>query len=378
MVEFLHEYEAIANGHGLNDQEKVETIVRYTPHIISRFWRTLTGFSSGDWRTFRATLEDLYPEIRYIRAILNDFVNASARSLMRTEKDVIVYYRRFLHINSLLYDSQKLSDDARNEAFFNGFHPKDQKLIASRIFLIKPNFPGDSPFETRDVLTAAQRLFSENSFHRPLQVSLRDGADGPHYAEAIAALEQWWPEDYDSWRYHDRHFPEPTTEPEDGGELEDIIKKLRGLSARDTALVVRICMQRFPELAQDSATPDKPQMASAFTDQAPAIQPRAPPPSTFPEQPPVPTRQPWNSRPQRRIDGCAFCTQRGHHLRGCSIAEEYVDSGRATIKNGRLCLPTGQPIPNDGSGRGLKYGIDSWIAANSAPVTDSPLSVPRD
>jgi hypothetical protein len=52
--------------------------------------------------------------------------------------------------------------------------------------------------------------------------------------------------------------------------------------------------------------------------------------------------------------------------------KEYVDSGRAIIENARLCLLTGRPIPNDGSGRGLKHVIDSWIAANSAPVTDNP------
>jgi hypothetical protein len=333
------------------------------------------------------------------------------------EDDVTVYYRRFLNISNLIYHSQQLSDNERNAAFFYGFHPDDQQPIASRIYTLKPNFPDDKPFDMQDVLAAARRYFSRNRFWRPPQLRLRDGSDNPHNAEAGAALEQWlWPEDYDSWRYHDRPYPEhshqsydppkaqqpvfetktvryrePTTKPEDGGELEDIIGRLRGLSARDTAYVVRFCTQRLLELAQDSATPDNPQMASAFTHQTPAIQPGQPPSATFAEQPPAPARQPSTQRAvpstsppsdaalyfrrQHRIDGCAFCTQQGHHLRGCPIAREYVESDRATIKNGRLHLPTGQPIPNDGSGRGLKHSIDSWIAANSAPPTYSPLAV---
>ena len=45
---------------------------------------------------------------------------------------------------------------------------------------------------------------------------------------------------------------------------------------------------------------------------------------------------------------------------------EYVNTGQATVQNSCIHLPNGQPIPNDGSGRGLKHGIDTWLSANSA------------
>jgi hypothetical protein len=60
----------------------------------------------------------------------------------------------------------------------------------------------------------------------------------------------------------------------------------------------------------------------------------------------------------------------------CPAAEEYMRPGRALVKNDRLHLPTGDPIPNDGSGGGLKYAIDALLATNSMrpgePLTASP------
>ncbi|KAH9964920.1 hypothetical protein BC827DRAFT_1265610 [Russula dissimulans] len=40
-----------------------------------------------------------------------------------------------------------------------------------------------------------------------------------------------------------------------------------------------------------------------------------------------------------------------------------------------LTLPNGDPIPNDGSGRGLKHAIDTWLAANSVIASDPPTSL---
>ena len=70
-------------------------------------------------------------------------------------------------------------------------------------------------------------------------------------------------------------------------------------------------------------------------------------------------------------------TQSGHMVRSCPSAIDYVNAGRAAVKNGRLHLSNGQPIPNDGSGHGLKHGIDTWLAANPVPPSDAhPTQVP--
>ena len=59
-------------------------------------------------------------------------------------------------------------------------------------------------------------------------------------------------------------------------------------------------------------------------------------------------------------------------------AGEYVRSGRATIRGGRIHLPNGDLVPNDGTGRGLQAGVDSWIAgpSTSTSVTSQGLVIP--
>ena len=148
------------------------------------------------------------------------------------------------------------------------------------------------------------------------------------------------------------------------------------LSVRDptyAALYAQVC-HLYPNAAKPLPLPDfgQPTMVAY---QSPA------PPSTAP----------YNSCPQQnhhglseeaasffgkspRTDGCAFCTLQGHLIKRCPAAEEYVRSGRATIRDGRIHLGNGQPIPNNGSGRGLKNAIDAWLAGTSSqPGEPSPV-----
>ena len=149
-------------------------------------------------------------------------------------------------------------------------------------------------------------------------------------------------------------------------------------------------MQQFLEVAKNLAMPDMfhpPSSTFALqTPNQPWSQPPAANPNLIPTASPVATHQPPAQPPQltnpsseastffckpTRPDGCAFCTQSGHLVHSCPGAIEYVNTGRAMVKNGRIHLPNGQPIPNDGSGRGLKHGIDTWLAANLAPTPEA-------
>jgi hypothetical protein len=56
------------------------------------------------------------------------------------------------------------------------------------------------------------------------------------------------------------------------------------------------------------------------------------------------------------------------------VAEEYVDSGRAVIVNHRIHLPNGQPVPNDGTGRGIKASIDNWLTAQYPSQVAAPTA----
>ena len=173
---------------------------------------------------------------------------------------------------------------------------------------------------------------------------------------------------------------------------------MHGLNPRDTnyAILYAQCVQRFPEVAKTLATSDMFHPPSSSLALQTPTQTWSPPlaakPTFIPSPAPVVAQPPQTQLPQLtnpssdassffcrqpRYDGCAFCTQSGHMVRSCPSAIDYVNAGRATVKNGRLHLSNGQPIPNDGSGRGLKHGIDTWLAANPAPSSDThPTQVP--
>jgi hypothetical protein len=170
-----------------------------------------------------------------------------------------------------------------------------------------------------------------------------------------------------------------------------LVTKLQGLSIHEPSYLVLYaqCQERFPEIAHNLP---KPQLHPAASSLASITYQSAPAP-VQPPQPhlhqqlqfsvplPVPTSAPTSTsatadtktdffygRYSARAKGCTFCGHLGHRIHSCPAAEEYVDNGRVKIINRRLYLPTGQPIPNDGRGLGLKAGVDAWLAATVPTV----------
>jgi hypothetical protein len=44
---------------------------------------------------------------------------------MVEERDVLIYYRRFLTLSDSLFDSRRLTVEERDTVFWHGFHPED-------------------------------------------------------------------------------------------------------------------------------------------------------------------------------------------------------------------------------------------------------------
>lgn len=140
----------------------------------------------------------------------------------------------------------------------------------------------------------------------------------------------------------------------------------------------KTCKPIFPQQTTPTPAP-----AATFSVQTPASAPplpaRQPCPLPLAASPPsIPRFSPNPSslfRSRARPEGCAFCLQPGHHVRlifcQCSIAQEYMRLGHTLVLGNRLCLPKGQQILNDGTGHGLRHGIDTWLAAQ-AQVAPTP------
>jgi hypothetical protein len=83
----------------------------------------------------------MYPDSvagnRYTRTGPQEFVKIAARTRVRDEDDLMLYYRRFSQISNPLL-AQQLSDEERNANVFNGLHSKDRDILYDRLFTMNP------------------------------------------------------------------------------------------------------------------------------------------------------------------------------------------------------------------------------------------------
>ncbi|KAH9962622.1 hypothetical protein BC827DRAFT_1129939, partial [Russula dissimulans] len=148
--EFLSEFDLLATTYELTDRQKVEAVVRYVPHRMRDFWKSLDAYDSGNWLEFRNTLVDLYPDRvtpRYTEQDLIELVDRSRKTRMRHEEDVVRYYRHFLIISHQLLAANRTTEYIRNVEFFCGFHPDHAEVLLSRLFAMKPEHPADIPYD---------------------------------------------------------------------------------------------------------------------------------------------------------------------------------------------------------------------------------------
>ena len=148
--------------------------------------------------------------------------------------------------------------------------------------------------------------------------------------------------------------------------------KLHGLDIRERSYAVLFarCAHRFPDVAKNLPRPEIGQPSFVFQNTS------------------APSRQQWTERStsippptssdssffRSRVGGCAFCSQTNHRIRECSIAQEYVRTGRAVVINDRIHLPNGQPIPNDLPGGTLQFKLDTWAARNLSTASNTTTS----
>jgi hypothetical protein len=203
------------DGHNLTDQQKVEFVLKYIPPSHKDLWKSLKGYATGDWTTFRGELEKLYPNMdtaaRYSRQALYNLVNMSARTRMRDEKDVFNYYQRFLAISNPLHSNGQISSDERNSEFFQGFNSYDQTSIANRLYPLHPNRPHNKPYDYKDVFSVAQGYFADLQFYRPDNAPPVAPSRWPQHPPEEDRPTRWY-EPEPTYHQHDNDFPRDHTQ----------------------------------------------------------------------------------------------------------------------------------------------------------------------
>ena len=428
LSEFLHEYEGLADGNGLTERQKVEEITRYVPRNLRKLWVTLPGYKAFKWHRFRRELEELHPDAEEHACThqeLSRFVELSAETHIRNEKDVMKYYRNFLTLAVPLAENHVLTANDFNAEFFQGFHRDDRDIIAEEIrFNVNPRHPATEPFDMHDVLAAARQYFAPNQFHKlpPRVRSERRSQSKSHRDDPEKLVQRLFgtrrspkpavhnsdsdsdredsnsPSSPDHSAYETRsvRFKEPhpdRAQSKDEDESIALVTKLSSLSVQEPSYFVLYsqCQDRFPSIARRLP---KPMLFSAGASSSPATAtvafqaPHTPAHQSWTQHTPATPAPPpvanmsegaafFSDRNGTRPQGCTFCGMLGHRIHGCPAAEEYYRTGRVKIIGNRLHLPTGEPIPNDGHGLGLKASLDAWLAANVQPSSDTTMPAPQ-
>ena len=162
--DFLKEFESLASDCKLTDPQRVDALVRYVDSSTREFCKVLNGYSSRDWPLFQQSLIDVFrsivPRHRVRKQKLRAYVQESSGRRMECMDDVLWYYQKFLCLSAPLVHTGHLSKEDRNAAFFDGFHPKDRKLLIPRLLAKHPFQPYDIPFHFEDIYDCACGAFA--------------------------------------------------------------------------------------------------------------------------------------------------------------------------------------------------------------------------
>ncbi|KIJ08787.1 hypothetical protein PAXINDRAFT_18096 [Paxillus involutus ATCC 200175] len=129
------------------------------------------------------------------------------------------------------------------------------------------------------------------------------------------------------------------------------------------------------------------QPPQTFQQQPASAQPRNPAPR---QQPPAQTTTPPATNPAlgtvmkqeypapgsqaARIATCAFCQDPSHFVPSCQLALAYINEGKLSRRNGRLCMPDGSPIPRIQGIYGMRNVVDHLLAQPAASTESTSSS----
>ena len=319
---------------------------------------------------------------------------------MEDKGDVIKYYRNFNLLSKPLLDARRITTGERNAAFILGFHLDDRKVLRERLIAKKPDMPKGHAFDIKDILDTARAVFSsDDDFFGQEQPIQRHEPDRSHEQKKEHPPLKRHNQDEDNTSSQEEdsyerttkshqpllhgemqnvHFKTTSRESEEK-ELDKLIRQLYSCLVRDPKYISLYskCLLHFPDITREIPKLEhwREPLSAAYSYQAmPLIAPMQQHWSTHALTPPRVSAHPlpvasladsfFHSCPT----GFIFCGHQGHQIRVCRAMEDYIRSGRATMVNNHLHLPNFQPIPYDGTGRGIKASLDTWLATQTMPM----------
>jgi hypothetical protein len=143
IIDFLAEFNQIANSYNLSDIQKCERVVRYCSKNVKELIESLEAYRTPDWTALQTELIKLYDaarsSTRYYRSDLEDFAHEWKYKKIKTMSMWKKYVRRFTRIAGWLLANNKITADEKKTFFWLGIHRKLKNIIENRLI------PGANP-----------------------------------------------------------------------------------------------------------------------------------------------------------------------------------------------------------------------------------------
>ena len=268
LLDFFIQFEDLANSYDLIDAEKCHALLRYVDSATKQLWPSLPEYTL-DYKTFKTTIFEEHPSaeksMQYSYRDLERIVIAFADLDMTAEADFSEFVRQFRPVATWLVKNKKLSEQDRDQFFWQGNPQSAQREILGWLEHNIQNFGHIEYPAFADVIKAGRKVLESNRFdvnkNNPIPLRLRAARNPIATASVVRAspsggnMESG--DDMDAYLPANRevctrtvHFKAaPVSSPSD--EIDELTQCLHGLKMEDATYAG--CYMRLVCLAPTAA-----------------------------------------------------------------------------------------------------------------------------
>jgi hypothetical protein len=373
IIDFLDDFDFIAAAANVTGQNKVNAVINYVSREVAELWKTYVSFNGGDWDAFKNEIIRSYPGIKSGIFTVGDLAELSRKQFttkkIRTLDDLGKYHRKFSRIEGYLRTHQHLATAISNQYYWGGFRRNLREKIEDHLEKINPNRDVNTIASIVDIYSAAVRVLTKRSRsreegrRRKRSARTTDSSDSDEDSTTNSSesttdsssdtssfrlrnkKSRSKKEKTDHRKKHKKHKKsEPTNTAKSLPSVTSPQPSVKVETGETSALIQELMRQMNQQQAEQTKMFTSALNSLAQTSTAVAAVNRA----------------------TRANYGCNFCGQPAHMMRDCLTMMKYLVEGKASKdSSGKLCTPTGIPIPpGETRGQTLQSRLDTWLAAN--------------
>jgi len=300
-----------------NDPKK-KFATRYLDFQVADLWEGTAEYSSGTYDEFKKAILKLYPgseeERKWTMADLDKLIGEQLRLGILSVADFGAYYRSFTQITTFLIGKNRLAEEERSRTFIRGIQPALWERFKRRLEIKNPDKHPDDPYSLDEIAKAAEYvLYDPNTANYSTR-----GSASTHST--------------------------PSTEQPSTTNATSTVKQ------EDITSTLKVFMQALEKTIEKSLAP---------LSKANRQQPSSSSKSDGPHD-----------------SNCFMCSEPGHGIRDCEVAEEMVRTGKCKLNSdGKVVLPNGQFVPRAIPGKDLRERINEWHKQHPGHIATTQSSL---